>query len=174
MKSSWITSTGLIKMSFPTFKEVFKKTYQISWNGSLFFTGLYSFVVILIGLELSQFNFGEFLNEMFKNPRDLWLTGFLLLITLVWNFTTFVMGFYLVITSFVLSKRYGRFLLVVFGIIFFLGIFHILPSTDVNDSYRWFTNIYIRFIQGLLSISIILVPYSLIQGLIIFIIGKDK
>jgi hypothetical protein len=160
-------------MSLPTFREVFKSTYQISCNGSIFFTGLYTFLFILVGLELSQFNYSQFLNEMVNDSRGSWLIGFLLLVILVWNFITFVMGFYLIVTSFVLSRRYGRFLLVMFGVIFFLGFFRLLPSTDVNDSYRWFTSIYIRIIQGLISTSMILIPYGLVQGLIIFIVGKE-
>lgn len=156
----------------PTFKEILNLTYKVSLGVTLFFTLLCSFVFVLIGLEISSFDRSN-LFQLFENPRELWIVGLFLILIFIWGFISSTIGLYLFSTSFILSKKYGRFLVVLSGIFFLSGVFHLIPVSDINDSYSWFTNIYIRFIQGVLSVTFLLIPYGLIQGLTIYIIGRD-
>ena len=156
----------------PTFKEIFKLTHKISLNGTWCLTLLYINLFFLIGLEVSSFNLKELINFS-DTTRELWLLGVVIIFIAVWNYLTCIFGIYLMITSFVLSKKYGRFLVVLFGVIFVLTIFHVIPVNELKESYRWFTSLYMRFMQGLILVSMVITSWGVIQGLVIYIIGRD-
>ena len=158
--------------SVPSFKEIFKLTHKISLNGTWCLTLLYINVFFLIMLELSSFNLKELINLSYTT-RELWFIGIVLIFIVVWNYLTCVFGIYLRMTSSVLSKKYGRVLLVLFGMIFVLTIFHVIPVPELKESHRWFTSLYIRFIQGLVLVSMVITSWGVIQGLVIYIIGGD-
>jgi hypothetical protein len=157
----------------PTFRQIFNLTYKLSVGGALVFTLMFSFSIYLLGLEKIAFDITR-LPEFFEKSNELWIVGVLLFLIFIWGFVIFSMGTYLMYTSFVISKRYGRFLLVLSALFFFFGVFHLIPFSDINESYRWFTHVYIRFMQGISSTSMLLTTYGLIQGIVIFILGRDE
>jgi MFS family permease len=116
----------------------------------------------------------DFWRDWTKDYMGLFLILIINVILYTVNYIVSVMGTYLLTTSFQLSGKYGRFLIVILGIGFSLSILHILPNTEITETYNsWFTYFCLRVIQGVGVVSMMVLVWGLIQGLVLYIIDDD-
>lgn len=161
-------------MNTPSLREVIRESYRTCITASFNLTLLYLVTTIFMVYDTSRENHAGLFESLFPDVRMALLTITILVAIFVWNFIFTIMGMYLFITSYLLSKVYLRSLLVIFGLIFLLTIFHIFPGKEIEETYKWYTNLSIRFVfQGLSILSIVTVIYALAQVIILFIIGAE-
>ncbi|MBT8573377.1 hypothetical protein G6699_07300 [Polynucleobacter paneuropaeus] len=156
-----------------SFKESCKRFHRNNSDLSYFLTSLYAITIFAIGLDKVD-SFMDFWRSWTKDYMGLFLILIINVILYTVNYIVSVMGTYLLTTSFQLSGKYGRFLIVILGIGFSLSILHILPNTEITETYNsWFTYFCLRVIQGVGVVSMMVLVWGLIQGLVLYIIGND-
>ena len=156
----------------PTFKEIYKLMNRSSLEMTYLLSFIYSIIFGFIFYEIGVNGYDEIV-KMFSETRDVIVIVILLVVIFIFNYSFCVMGIYLMTTSFVLSKRYARLLIVLFGLIFVSSVFHVLPVGEIDEKYQWYTNLNIRILQGLSVTSWVVLLYSVIQGLVLYIIGRN-
>jgi hypothetical protein len=155
----------------PTFKEIYKLMNKSSLEMTYGLSFIYSIIFGFIFYEIGVHDYDDMV-KMFSEIREVITIIVILVVVVIFNYSFCVMGIYLMTTSFVLSKRYGRLLIVLFGVIFLLSVFHVLPVGEIKENYRWFSNLTIRIFQGLTLVSMVVISYGVIQGLVLYIIGR--
>ena len=157
--------------NIPSFKTIFKNYFKQSIFGSFYLTLIYSLLLFLIFYQ--RFS-NEFTSNDFFQWNEIITLVIVVIVFFIWNYVVCLMGIYLLFTSYLISVRYVRFLFVITGIVFVLSFFHFFPVPEIDKKFSLISNLLIRFLQGLIFISLGTVFYSLIQGLTLFVIGKEK
>lgn len=157
-----------------SFKESCKRFHRNNSDLSYFLTSLYAITIFAIGLDKED-SFMDFWRSWTKDYMGLFLILVINVILYIVNYIVSVMGRYLLTTSFQLSGKYGRLLIVILGIGFCLSVLHILPNTEITETYNsWFTYFCLRVIQGVGVVSMMVLVWGLIQGLVLYIIGDNS
>jgi len=158
--------------NIPTFREIF---HSYKWE-SFQFSILLTFVIFMfffsIGIERYSYDINSLLKDLMVRSEILLLFIFFG-IFLIWNYLVSIFGIFLLITSYILSKRYVRFLMVLLGIIFFLTFFHVIPVPEIDKSYGFINEILMRIVQGYGMVATCVFFFGLIQCLVLFIIGRE-
>jgi hypothetical protein len=155
-----------------SFRESFSQSHKLSWDLTSFLTSIYIISIFVIGYEREN-SFSDFWGNWTNDYKGLLFLFVIIGILYLFNYIISVMWVYLFRTSQQLSSRYGRILIVVCGVIFFLTVFHILPVNQISIDGGWYTNIVSRIIQGTSLVSMTVFVWGLIQGLVLYVIGND-
>jgi len=159
-----------------TIKKVYKQFRIFSIYGSVFLTSVYFLITygLLAKYDKSEGFFDELINLIVKSPQELLILVLFFLVLLFLNFVISLLWMYLLISSVMISKRYSRFVHVFVILIFILTFLHIFPNLEFNESYSLRKELGMRLIQGLTLTSMVIVFWSFIQNIILYIVGSNE